>query len=85
MRDRPNPRRRRTSIPPKFDVRRLVKPRADKRGRQLQGFETPPSSARERIHRITLLRQGRTPSARTSEKNLLCRLPVLRMMVDSFR
>ena len=39
-----------------FDVRRLVKPRFDKRGRRLKAFETLREAKRELRHRVRLLR-----------------------------
>lgn len=50
-------------IPCQFDLRRLVKPRIDKRGRLLDGFEPLSAATQESTHRVKLLRQAQDPEA----------------------
>ena len=64
-----------------FDVRRLVKPRFDKRGRRLKAFETLREAKRELRHRVRLLRllagqaqdQGIALSLSTCTKSSPCK------------
>lgn len=53
---------------PRFDVRKLVTTKIDKRGRTLRAFETPTEVLRERDHRISVLEaQGNSRCSRLAE------------------